>query len=406
LFLNGDIGQREAATIAWRTQLIEDPEVLAKVDEEIVGRATRWGRLSGAKLEQAVDVVVERHDRDAVLRFRGAARGRDVQIGAPDDTAGTASMWGRLFATDAAVLIRRLDAMARHVCADDPRSLGERRSDALGTLGAGGLVLACTCGKPDCAAAVRDPRADAIVIHVLAEQASLEEPGDPGEPDEPPEPPPADDSSNPTTTSASRRQSPGVIAGGGIVPAPLLAALVGLGASIRPLLSADLLRAENGYRPSAALQRFVRNRDLTCRFPGCNHPAERCDVDHATAWPAGATHPSNLRCLCRKHHLLKTFWSGRGGWTDRQRSDGAIVWTSPTGATYLTHPTGSTLFPRWNVDTGEPPMPQKGPPGAAGRGDRGIAMPLRERTRAKQRAQWIRTERGRTDPFRGPPAPF
>ncbi|MDT5324905.1 MAG: hypothetical protein QOF25_2057, partial [Mycobacterium sp.] len=75
------------------------------------------------KLEQAVDLIVERHDAGALRRFRNAARGRDVQIGARDDAAGTASLWGRLFATDAAVLNRKLDDMARNVCDDDPRTL-------------------------------------------------------------------------------------------------------------------------------------------------------------------------------------------------------------------------------------------------------------------------------------------
>ncbi|WP_419538768.1 hypothetical protein [Mycolicibacterium fortuitum] len=37
--------------------------------------------------------------------------------------------------------------------------------------------------------------------------------------------------------------------------------------------------AEPGYRPSAGLSEFIRWRDLTCRFPGCDAPAERCDVD-------------------------------------------------------------------------------------------------------------------------------
>ncbi len=69
-------------------------------------------------------------------------------------------------------------------------------------------------------------------------------------------------------------------------------------------------RAGPGYRPSAKLARFVRARDLTCRFPGCTAPAEFCDIDHVIPYPLGATHPSNLACLCRKHHHLKTFWTG------------------------------------------------------------------------------------------------
>lgn len=36
---------------------------------------------------------------------------------------------------------------------------------------------------------------------------------------------------------------------------------------------------------------------------------------------------SDNRC----HHLLKTFWTGIGGWTDRQLPDGTVIWTSPAG---------------------------------------------------------------------------
>ena len=36
---------------------------------------------------------------------------------------------------------------------------------------------------------------------------------------------------------------------------------------------------------------------------------------------------SNLKCVCREHHLIKTFW----GWQDQQLPDGTLIWTSPSG---------------------------------------------------------------------------
>jgi hypothetical protein len=42
------------------------------------------------------------------------------------------------------------------------------------------------------------------------------------------------------------------------------------------------------------------DRDLTCRFPGCDHPAEFADIDHTIPYPLGLTHASNLKCLCRR----------------------------------------------------------------------------------------------------------
>ena len=99
-----------------------------------------------------------------------------------------------------------------------------------------------------------------------------------------------------------------MIAGGPAIPAALLSELRRLGVAVRPVPTAERLGAEPGYRPSTALQRFVRNRDLTCCFPGCHHPAEYCDLDHTLAYATSRlTHPGNLKCLCRKHHLFFRF---------------------------------------------------------------------------------------------------
>jgi hypothetical protein len=85
------------------------------------------------------------------------------------------------------------------------------------------------------------------------------------------------------------------------------------------------------YTPSAALDRYVRLRDRTCRFPGCNRPAQFTDLDHRVAFAAGGrTTADNLHCLCRHHHRLKH----EGNWTVRRNPDGSHTWTSPTGRQY------------------------------------------------------------------------
>jgi hypothetical protein len=61
----------------------------------LAARADKFGPLSVSKLEQAIDVVIERHDPGARRRIREAARGGAVGVGKPDDTTGTASLWGR-----------------------------------------------------------------------------------------------------------------------------------------------------------------------------------------------------------------------------------------------------------------------------------------------------------------------
>jgi len=87
------------------------------------------------------------------------------------------------------------------------------------------------------------------------------------------------------------------------------------------------------YTPTAAVDRYVRLRDRTCQFPGCNRPAEFADLDHRTAFAEGGrTTTSNLHCLCRHHHRLKH----QGGWAVTPNTDGTTTWTSPAGRRYRT----------------------------------------------------------------------
>jgi hypothetical protein len=89
------------------------------------------------------------------------------------------------------------------------------------------------------------------------------------------------------------------------------------------------------YTPSAALADHVRWRDRTCRFPGCNRPAEFTDLDHRLAFGAGGrTTAGNLHCLCRHHHRLKH----DGNWAVTPNPDGSHTWTSPTGRRYREEP--------------------------------------------------------------------
>ena len=147
-----------------------------------------------------------------------------------------------------------------------------------------------------------------------------------------------------------------MLLGRGVLPNTLLAEAIRNGATIKPIRTPGV-EPEPRYRPSDELAEFVRMRDLFCRFPGCTVAADRCDIDHARPWPWGPTHASNLNCKCRKHHLMKTFWTGVGGWADQQLPDGTVIWTAPSGKTYTTHPGSRLFFPTWNVTTAELPPP-------------------------------------------------
>lgn len=173
LLAQGVIDVRLAAAITWHTTLITDPTALALVDAALAADAHCYGPLSVPKTAAAIDAIVERHDPAAVRRHRVGARGRDVVINAADQNSGTADFWGSLLAHDAALLDKRLNTMARDICPEDPRTMPQRRADALGTLAAGGGQLSCSCGSAHCPTSGPDRRAASIVVHVLAHPDSL-----------------------------------------------------------------------------------------------------------------------------------------------------------------------------------------------------------------------------------------
>jgi len=355
LLVAGDIDYRTFQTIVYRTDLITDADLLAAVDAQLALTVARWTGITQGRLGAYVDRVVARADRDAVRRRRERRGEREIAFFG--DADGVSEMFGRLHSTDAHAVDARLDALAATVCADDPRTRGQRRADAMGALAIGADRLACRCGRPGCPAFATPPPSQ-VVIHVIAEEAAI-------------------------TGNAS---SPGSMVGSdALIPAELLAELA-RSATLRPLIHPADAPPEAGYTPSRALADFVRCRDLTCRFPGCDEPAPRCDLDHTVPHAdGGPTHASNLKALCRRHHLLKTFW----GWHDHQLPDATLIWTAPSGQTYITTPGSALLFPQLCTPTTTlNPSPHR-PPCA----NRTAMMPRRQRTRAQNRARYIATER-------------
>ncbi len=129
----------------------------------------RGDLLSAYKLEKAIDAWIDRYDPGALHHTRTRAQDRAVHVGSRNDGSGITGISGRLYATDAAALDRRLMQMAHSVCDDDPRTIAQRRADALGALAAGGDRLACTCDSPACPASEDDGRAASVVIHVVTD---------------------------------------------------------------------------------------------------------------------------------------------------------------------------------------------------------------------------------------------
>src|SRR6201991_84358 len=171
LLVAGDIDYRTFQTIVFRTDLITDPQVLAAVDGELALKVARWPGITQGRLGGYVDRVVARADRDAVRRRRERRGDREVSIWG--DADGMTELFGRLITTDAHAVDARLDAIAATVCPDDPRTRNQRRADAMGAMAVGADRLRCRCGQPCCPAAAR-PTPSPVVIHVIADQASLD----------------------------------------------------------------------------------------------------------------------------------------------------------------------------------------------------------------------------------------
>ena len=86
---------------------------------------------------------------------------------------------------------------------------------------------------------------------------------------------------------------------------PELIAELATGATLVPLVHPVDAAPERGYVPSKKLAEFVRCRDLTCRWPGCDRPAFDCDLDHTVPHAdGGPTHAYNLKCYCPTQQRL------------------------------------------------------------------------------------------------------
>jgi hypothetical protein len=208
---------------------------------------------------------------------------------------------------------------------------------------------------------------------------------------------PADDARHSSPPgAATNRESPatcpGVILGGPFLPGSMARRFARTAKTCKVCHPGDA-PPEPRHTPSRKLAEFVRSRDLTCRFPGCSEPADHTDIDHTIAWPIGPTCASNLKCLCRRHHLLKTFWGGPNGWRDRQLPDGTIIWTSPRGRTYVTEPGSKLLFPSLCAPTAPVTITTEEAERARTQHNPGLTMPRRQRTRAQGRAQRIADDR-------------
>ena len=339
-------------------------EVLDVVEERLLDGADR---VSTTKLKARARRLIARLDPGGVAERRKAAESdRDVRVLARDD--GLTDLDGILPAVGGRIVSGRLQAMSRDVCGRDPRTMAQRRADALVALASGHTHLDCACGRADCTARAHpDTTAANVQVQILVGVSAA--------------------------TLLGFDDAPGFLFGHGPIDADLVRDLAADGTWKQVLTLSDQDRArlatnpavgavgavgaagaagaartpgaiagigrarsaptlpparvavrfrETTYTPSDALAATVRIRDGVCRFPNCTVPAAACDLDHTVPFDhdnpgaGGLTVENNLACLCRKHHRLKTI----GYWTVRQRDGGRLDWTDPAGRTVTTAPEG------------------------------------------------------------------
>ena len=372
VFATGTVDLRVLRVILHRTALITDPDVISVLDAQLAAAAPAWNARSDERITELVDWMIIEVDPEAVRRARQARRQRGITVEPIGD--GMVEIHGRVDAAKGAVFDRRLDELARTTCPDDPRTVDERRADAIDLPALGATALPCECGKDTCPAAGTEAPTGHIVVHLLGDRDTVE----------------------------GRSDRPALLPGYGPIPAEQVRRMVAR-ATVRPVPAAPDLGTEGGYQPSRTLTEFIRCRDLRCRWPGCNVAAERCDIDHTVPWPYGPTHPSNTKLYCRIHHLIKTFHCGPQGWRDQQHPDGTITITAPNGRVYTTTPDGALFFSALDTPTATLVLPPAPPPSR----HRDLAAPTRTRTRAQNLAYRIAHERAlnRADIDANPP-PF
>ncbi|WP_024799553.1 HNH endonuclease signature motif containing protein [Nocardia sp. BMG51109] len=323
-----------------RTQVIADntrevpPEILADLEQTLIEAAVRS---TPARLRQTARRWVAKLDPEGERRRRERReQDRDIRIKAVQD--GMAVFEGLLPAAGAQTVAMRLREMSRQVCEEDPRTMPQRRADALVALSDGSGRLPCSCGRgADCPVRAADasPRRPLIQIGI------------------------------PAGTLLTGRDHPAFLAGYGPLDAGL-ARRIAEQAQFQvipertddPSITEEALRRE----PPAWLDREIRALDGCCRFPGCTMPAAECEIDHiepfdvARPGRGGPTVMANLITLCAHHRRLKSLAdNGRLPWRVHRGEGDRLHWTSPTGDRHVTVREGARyLFP--HTDTEAPDL--------------------------------------------------
>ncbi len=170
----------------------------------------------------------------------------------------------------------------------------------------------------------------------------------------------------PVLTLLGRSEEPGTLEGYGPIDADTARRIAARARSFTRILThpetgAVLSVGRDRYAVPKDLRTWLRVRDETCRFPGCNRSAARADVDHVTDWQyGGGTYYGNLVHLCRSHHRVKHHTA----WSSTSAGGGRVRWLSPSGHEYEIEPATHIRPPkrkRLQVQGSATPIPDDPP---------------------------------------------
>ncbi|MGH8776142.1 MAG: DUF222 domain-containing protein [Jiangellaceae bacterium] len=303
----GRIDPRRAEVIADELRR-HDPAVARQVEAEVIDRAEG---LTAPRLRRAVKDSLHRLAPATVEQRRQAAASRRL-VSCTPAADGMAWLEAYLPAEDAAALMAAIEAAVaamKRTDPDDGRTLDQLRADVLAQMGwtalRAGRLGGCVCGQ----------RLDDQHRHPVAVNVTVA-----------------------ATTLLGLDELPGQLAGYGPIPAEVARRLAA-DATWRRLLTDPasgvvLDYGRTRYEPPSDLVDHVVVRDRTCRWPGCDRPAYRCELDHTLPYPLGPTAAGNLGPLCKAHHIAKH----HSRWRVRQPAPGRFEWITPTGHVHTVEP--------------------------------------------------------------------
>ncbi|MGW6694807.1 DUF222 domain-containing protein [Rhodococcus sp. NPDC054953] len=136
-----------------RAQAISDAMANVSADKVELVEQLLLNGIDGATtsmIRRAARRLIARHDPEGTKARREQREAdRDMRFYANDD--GTCTVEGTLPGPAGQLVAMRLRKMSFDVCAGDPRTLAQRRADALVALADGSGWLRCLCGRADCA---------------------------------------------------------------------------------------------------------------------------------------------------------------------------------------------------------------------------------------------------------------